>query len=100
MAGVKGRSGAQNGVPNNKSGRPVGAKNVVTYDVKKKLSQCVDETFMTKMFEEIELIESYSERVKARIKIIDYFVPKPKDTDDVEAENEFRKEFMNRLFPK
>ena len=81
-------------------GRKPGAKNKVPYDVKKKLSECVDESFMQKIFAEIEEVEQISKRVELRLKIVDYFVPKPKAPEDIEQENEFRKEFLERIFPK
>lgn len=96
MAGVKGQSGRRKGT----GGRQPGAKNKVPYDVKKKLSECVNETFMQRIFAEIEEVEQVSKRVELRLKIVDYFVPKPKAPEDIEQENEFRKEFLERIFPK
>jgi len=96
MAGIKGKSGRKKGT----GGRKPGAKNKVPYDVKKKMAECLDETFMQKIFTEIEDIDVISKRVELRLKIVDYFVPKPRHPEDIEQENEFKKEFLERIFPK
>jgi hypothetical protein len=85
------------GNSNNPSGKPKGALNKVSYDVKKRLSEGVDDDFMQKLFTEIEDIESYSERVKARIKVIEFFVPKPKDEAEKEKDDLIRDRLLQAL---
>ena len=89
MAGVKGKSGARAGISNNPSGRPKGVPNKTTANIKNRLALIVNDDFMDSIEADIALIESPKDRVMARIKILDYVVPKlkavedePKDTND------------------
>ena len=78
-------------------GRVKGSKNVFTFDVKKRIQENVNEVFVDTIFKDIENIESTSERVKARIKVIEFFVPKPKDTEDSVKENDVREKLYIAL---
>jgi len=81
-------------------GRKTGSVNKVTSNVKNVLSQSINDDFVNTIFEEIKLIESPSERVKIKLKILEFIIPKPKEQPEIEQENEFRKEFLERIFPK
>lgn len=100
MSGVKGKSGLKPGHTNNPNGKAKGTKNKVTYDVKKKLAEGLTDDFVKSIYTDIEEIENKSEAVKAKLKLLEFFIPKPKAQEDIEQENEFRKEFLERIFPK
>jgi N-acetylneuraminic acid mutarotase len=83
--------------PNNPNGRKVGSVNKVTYDLKTRLTENVNEAFMDRMFSEIEQIEKVEYRVKARIEVIKFLIPKPRDVEEVEKDNAIRDKLLIAL---
>ena len=81
-------------------GRKPGSVNVFSSNIKNVLSEHINDAYVKSIFEEIERIESLSERVRMRLKILEFIVPKPKEQPEIEKENEFRKVFLERIFPK
>jgi len=93
MGQIKGQTG-------NRAGRPVGAKNKVCYNAKTILSEGLTNDFVKSIFDDIENIESPEGRAKQKLKLLEFFIPKPREQDDIDKENEFRNTFMDRMFPK
>lgn len=88
------------GKTNNPLGRIKGSKNIVQYDIKKRLSEKMDEGYIEGIFDDIQAVDDPNNRAKLKIKLCEFFVPKPRDIEDVNKENEFRDELMRRLFDK
>ena len=81
----------------NPNGRPAGKKNRNSFDVKKKLAEYVDNNFISGLIADINAVESVKDRAALKIKVVDYFVPKPKDIEDEELSNQVRVLMMERL---
>ena len=92
--------GAPKGSTNNPNGRPKGVPNKIHFDIKKQIAEGVDETFIKSIFTRIEGMDSVTEQVKAQIKLVEFFVPKPRDAGEIETENLLRSALMDRIFPK
>jgi len=81
-------------------GRKQGSTNKVTQTAKVIISEQVDDNFVKNIFSTIEQVESPTERVRLKIKILEFIVPKPREQEDLKKEDEFRKTFMDKMFPK
>lgn len=92
--------GLKKGMTNNPNGRVPGSKNKIPFDIKKKMSGKVDESFIEGMFADIEIIDNPKDRAAAKIKVVEFFVPKPRDSGEIETENLLRSALMDRIFPK
>jgi hypothetical protein len=78
-------------------GRVKGSKNAFTYDIKAKLQESVNEDFVAQIFTDIEEIDNVTDRVKARIKLLEFFVSKAKDPEEVEKEDFIREKLLIAL---
>lgn len=87
--------GAQNGISNNPTGRPVGTTNKIQITVKQKIVEFVVNDFDNLLKEIRELDKRDS--VKAKIELIKLVVPRPLNTSE-EDEVKTRSEIMRRLF--
>jgi len=96
MSGVKGKSGLPKGKTNNPHGKPKGTKNKLTSDLKDRMTTFLEGNF-DKFTQDMNSIEDKGLRSKLYIEAYKMVVPKPKDPDDIDKENEFRDEFMRRL---
>lgn len=95
----KRKPGFQKGVSGNSNGRPVGSVNKVPVDIKLKAQNYINANF-DKFVNTMETIEDPIQKSKLFLDTCKTFLPRPKDEEEVEEENKFRSEFMNRLFPK
>lgn len=78
-------------------GRKTGALNKYSYNVKAKLSESIDEEFVNSIFVDILAIDNPAERVRAKIKLLEFFVPKAKDPVEANKEDDFRERFIEAL---
>ena len=98
MAGVKGKSGSKAGISNNPIGRPKGVANKTTAEIKNRLALIVNDDFMDSIEADIALIESPKDRVMARLKILEYVIPKVKAIDEEINENDSYTNIMRTYF--
>ena len=89
--------GLKPGMTNNKKGRKPGIPNKIPFDVKKRLSEGVDKEFIASLFEDITYIDSPKDRAWAKLKLLEYIVPKPKDPVEADKEDDFRERFIEAL---
>ena len=94
-----GQRGMPKGVSGNPNGRPVGAKNKIPSDLKEKMSSFLVGNF-DDFVSDMKSVTDPGYRAKIYLEAYKTVMPKPRDEEEVEEENKFRSEFMNRLFPK
>ena len=80
-------------------GRKKNSSNIVGRGLKEKLSYFCEKNF--KSFEnDLRLIERPEDRCKLFIEMFKMIVPKPSPIEEQNNGNEFRKVFLERIFPK
>jgi len=90
------RPGPPNGVANNPNGRPKGSKNLVTAELKEKMTNFLADRF-PQFIEDINAIEDKAMRAKMFLEAYKATVPRPVDDDDREREDEYREQLLIAL---
>lgn len=85
------------GKTNNPNGRPKGAKDKVSSDIKKRMAVFLDGKF-DQFTKDMNDVEDPGYRAKLYMEAYKLVVPKPRDIEDIEDERDFRKQFMDRIF--
>lgn len=80
---VKKKPGLPKGRTNNPNGRPKGAHNLVTYDIKKAIAKKVaSPEFVKGLFEDINGVEDKDKRAKLKVELVKLFIPRPLNDDE------------------
>lgn len=85
--------GVKKGTCNNPKGRGHSPAKF-TLDFKKQVQDCMDPDFVKGIFTDIEAIQNKSEKVKHKIKILEFFIPKPRDPEEIESVNKMRQTIL------
>ena len=89
--------GLKPGMTNNLKGRKPGGKNKIPFDVKKILAEGCDKAFIESLYVDIARITSAKDRAFAKLKVLEFIIPKPKDPVEADKEDDFRERFIEAL---
>lgn len=86
------------GQTNNPKGRPKNSPNKVTTELRQWISNLIDNN-REQIVKDLVSVDA-EKRLAIFEKLLQYVIPKQQQNTNVEPENEFRKEFLERIFPK